>query len=84
MPNGDCSCASNVPFRHLDANGHVPNCANWTWEMLWQERLGANLAMAGALCASFDLGWTQRDYVVKSVAYLLSEHWRPGCGRSVP
>jgi hypothetical protein len=80
MPNGDCDCASSIPFRHLDMNGHVPACHNWTWEMLWQERLAHNLAVAAALCRSFTLGGKYADDLWDVDMH--GRLWRPGCGRS--
>lgn len=79
MPNGDCDCASAVPWRHLDECGHVPSCANWIWPMLWQERLTHNLTIGAGLCRAHDLGagfgyeWATREP--------FWPRWEPGCKR---
>ena len=81
MPNGDCDCAS-IPLRHLDDNGHVPTCGNWTWSMLWQERLAHNLTIAAALRRAFELA---EDNLAHRACYPGCRYqWQPGCGRPAP
>lgn len=45
-----------------------------------------NLAVAGALCAAYAVGWRARVNFAHnfSAASPPSEVWRPGCGREAP
>lgn len=70
MPNGCCNCP-NLPFHHLDCNGHVPTCANWDWSTLWQERLAHNIAIGAALCRAYNEGADECGW------------WTPGCGQEM-
>ena len=47
------------------------------------KRLGFNLAMAGALCLSFDLGaeWHDHFDLYEQHGYRVGGAWSPGCGR---
>ena len=42
----------------------------------WVATLAHNLAVAGALCEAFDMGWNQAFGDGSG-----EDYWRPGCGR---
>lgn len=43
--------------------------------------LGPNLAIAGAMCAAFWLGWFGRSCEATPGSFTRDEYWSPGCGR---
>jgi len=82
-----CECG-DVPFRHLDHNGHVPSCWLWTWDMDWAERLGHNFAIAGGLFRAIELAarrarWVS-DYYEGWYDSYDKAPWSPGEGMAAP
>lgn len=62
----------------IDATIHGD--ANRARASLWC--LAHNLAIGGALCRAFHIGWT--SYYERSEVGLSAPFWRPGCGRRAP
>lgn len=72
--------------------GRPPSDPDWCMECGgvgcdWLDRsalftLAHNLAVAGALCAAFDLGGPHRSWVSDRIdGYEYDEPWHPGCNR---